>query len=410
MDGDALFFTRDIGEAPRGESACVRRSPDVQRSTIPGRPAPGHSAPLRIGFIDLIDAAPLIVALEQGFFADEGLSVVLERQLGWGNIRDRLSFGQLDAAHALLGMPLFSRLGRDWFVEPLVALMNLGSGGNAITLSRRLIDAGVRSPSSLARYIQSDRRSEAMVFAHVFSCSMHHYLLREWLASGGLDPDRDVRLRVFPPNQMARHMARGYVDAFCVGEPWNTRARLEHSGEIVAVTSDIVPQHPEKILAVTRRWLERNGGASVAMIRALLRSCAYCEDERNAEALIELLARQQYLNMPDQIIRQAIAIERAGVTGTAANTSDWRSVRRFAVSATFPSRTHPAWLASQMIRWHHLPRTSDLDELTRDCCDTRAYRAAARSLEIPFPQTDSPPMPLREGGSFDPFASMGVMA
>ena len=106
-------------------------------------------ASLRIGFIDLIDAAPLVVALEKGFFADEGLSVALERQLGWGNIRDRLTFGELDAAHALVGMPLFSRLSRDWFVEPLVSLMNLGSGGNAITLSRRLIDAGVRSAAAL---------------------------------------------------------------------------------------------------------------------------------------------------------------------------------------------------------------------------------------------------------------------
>src|SRR5262252_4159529 len=152
----------------QGESVCVRRSPDV-RSGI-SRTA----TPLRIGFLDLIDAAPLIVALEQGFFTDEGLSVVLERQLGWGNVRDRLTFGQLDAAHALVGMPLFSRIGRDWFLEPLVGLMNLGSGGNAITLSRRLIDAGVRSASSLAQYIERDPRHEVMVFAHVFSCSMHH--------------------------------------------------------------------------------------------------------------------------------------------------------------------------------------------------------------------------------------------
>jgi ABC-type nitrate/sulfonate/bicarbonate transport system substrate-binding protein len=370
-----------------------------------------RSTPLRIGFIDLIDAAPLIVALEQGFFADEGLPVVLERQLGWGNIRDRLTFGQLDAAHALLGMPLFSRIGRDWFLEPLVALMNLGSGGNAITLSRRLIDAGVRSAVTLAQYIRNDPRHEVMVFGHVFSCSMHHYLLRDWLASGGIDPDVDVRLRVFPPNQMAGHMAREYVQGFCVGEPWNTLAQRNGAGDIVAVTTDIVPEHPEKILAVTQRWLDANGPLGVPMIRAVLRGCAFCEDERNADALAELLARPQYLNAPREVIRQALAMDRnvaRSFSPPVARSSDWR-IRSFAPPATFPSKTHSAWFAAQMIRWGHLRRDADVLAMARGCSGTSAYRAAARSLEVECPATDFPPMHLR-CGLFDPLGSVAVRA
>jgi len=190
--------------------------PRKRNSTAPSAAA-SRPAALRIGFVDLIDAAPLIVAFENGYFADEGLRVVLERQLGWGNVRDRLTFGQLDAAHALLGMPLFSQIQRDRFVEPLVALMNLGAGGDAITISRRLFDAGVRSAPTLGQYIANGRRVEPMCFAHVFSASMHHYLLRDWLSAGGIDPDRDVYLRVFPPSQMAGHLLRGSLDGFCVG-------------------------------------------------------------------------------------------------------------------------------------------------------------------------------------------------
>src|SRR3954469_8587818 len=63
---------------------------------------------MRIGFVPLIDAAPIIAAKEMGFFSNEGLNVSLHRQVGWANIRDKLSFGHLDAAHALLGMPLAS--------------------------------------------------------------------------------------------------------------------------------------------------------------------------------------------------------------------------------------------------------------------------------------------------------------
>jgi ABC-type nitrate/sulfonate/bicarbonate transport system substrate-binding protein len=354
----------------------------------------GSRSRLRIGFVDLIDAAPLIVASRHGFFADEGLNVELERQLGWGNIRDRLTFGQLDAAHALLGMPLFSQLHRDWLVEPLVAVMNLGAGGDAITISARLASSGVRSATTLGQYIQRDPRNEALCFGHVFGCSMHHYLLREWLASGGIHPDVDVRLRVLPPNQMAGQMQRGRLDGFCVGEPWNTVTELNGAGQIITVTTDILPNHPEKVLAVSRRWHGKNRAQLVPLIRALIRACAICDDPRQHDALADLLARPEYLNTPEEILRQSLNSERSGI-----RTSDWR-VRSFSTSTTFPSKTHSAWLASQMIRWGHLPRQTDIMNLADRCVESAAYRTAAESLGIACPANDFPPMPLHHGGLF----------
>lgn len=351
-----------------------------------------RAAPLRIGFIDLIDAAPLIVALELGLFAEEGLNVLLERQLGWGNIRDKLTFGQLDAAHALLGMPLFSQLHRDWFIEPLVAVMNLGSAGNAITLSNRLTSAGVRSAATLCEYIRNDPRGEVLSFGHVFSCSMHHYLLRDWLASGGIDPDHDVRLRVFPPNQMTGLIARGQLDGFCVGEPWNTLAARSGGGKIVAFTSDIIPNHPEKVLAVSRRWMQANFALLEPMIRAILRACEFCDDPQNAPALIALLAQPQYLSTSEEIVRESLTMDSSmSVRGG----RDGKPIRGFA--ATFPSKTHPAWMAQQMRRWHHLPDSADIALLSSLCADAAAYRIAAGSMGIDCPRTDYPPMPMRAG-------------
>ena len=363
-------------------------------------------APLRIGFLDLLDAAPLIVALERGFFADEGLDVRLERQLGWGSIRDRLTFGQLDAAHALLGMPLYSQLRQARFLEPLVGVMNLGAGGNAITLSRRLIEAGVRSATTLAEYVRAaPHGSERIVLGHVFDCSMHHYLLREWLASGGLNPDRDVALRVFPPNQLPAHMARGHVDGFCVGEPWNTLAERSGAGQIVALTTDVLPAHPEKVLAVTRPWLDARRDLLEPMIRAILRGCAYCEHDANQHALAELLAMPPYLNADPALIRQSLMLDRRNVgrTERAGRTvrsfsrpSDW-CARSFAANCTFPSKTHYAWLASQMRHWGRLPNDVDASAVAQRCADTTAYRAAAASLGLDCPPTDFPPMTLRSG-------------
>jgi ABC-type nitrate/sulfonate/bicarbonate transport system substrate-binding protein len=247
-----------------------------------------------------------------------------------------------------------------------------------------------------------------MAFGHVFSCSMHHYLLRDWLASGGIDPDADVRLRVFPPNQMAAHMASGYLDGFCVGEPWNTLAQHNGAGRTVAVTTDILPAHPEKVLAVTQRWLEANPSLLFPLIRAILRGCGYCEDDRNHDALAEMMSAPSYLNTPPELIRRSLMLERKmpGKTGSAApaapRTSDWRA-RSFAAGRTFPSKTHFAWLLSQMRRWRQLAHEVNAVAIADCCADSSAYRDAAASLGLSCPPNDFPPMTLRNG-TFDPIA------
>jgi ABC-type nitrate/sulfonate/bicarbonate transport system substrate-binding protein len=367
--------------------------------------------PLRIGFLDLIDAAPLIVALERGFFADEGLNVSLERQLGWGGIRDRLTFGQLDAAHALLGMPLFSQLRQDRFLEPLVAVMNLGAGGNAITLGRRFVDAGVRSAATLADYLRATSPGgDRLVFAHVFSCSMHQYLLRDWLSAGGIDPDRDVSLRAFPPSQLPKHLSRGYLDGFCVGEPWNTIAQRQGAGRIVALTSEVLPAHPEKVLAVTRNWSRAHETVLVPLIRAVLRGCAFCDDEDNIGALVELLGRPEYLHADGNVIHDSLRLDHAAANrrgGAAPGTrATGRRARSFSPTATFPSKTHAAWMASQMIRWGQLPPETDVLAVARKCADATAYRVAAESLGVICPPDDFPPMSQRHG-TYDPSGRAG---
>lgn len=362
-------------------------------------------ARLRLGFVPLIDAAPLIAALELGFFSDEGLGVELERQLGWGNVRDKLTFGRLDASHALVGMPLFSQLGRDWFAEPLVSVMNLGSGGDAITVSRRLAELGVCSANTLADFIRRDPRHEALVLAHVFSCSMHHYLLREWLSAAGIDPDHDVRLRVFPPNQMAGHMANGHLDGFCVGEPWNTLAERTSAGRIVAITTDVMPNHPEKSLVVSRRWLQEKSSLLPRLIRALLRACAFCDDEQNHSKLVELLSCPQYIDAPADMIAASLELESTFVAqraGRGLRPSEWR-LRSFAPHTTFPSATHSLWMLRQMHRWHQLNHGIDERRVASRCVDTTAYRKAATALGIACPEDDFPPLPLRSG-LFDPRA------
>jgi nitrate/nitrite transport system substrate-binding protein len=365
---------------------------------------------LRIGFVPLIDAAPVIAAKEQGFFSDEGIAVTLHRQVGWANVRDKLSFGHLDAAHALLGMPLASHLGRDQFSEPLVTVMGLGSGGNAITIRRELFEAGVKSAADLARVMREHPRYGKLMVGHVFGSSMHHYLMREWLASGGIDPDEDVKLCVIPPPQMTEHMKGGYLDLFCVGEPWNTVASRQGSGVTLLATTDIVPRHPEKVLAVSRRFAEQMGGIEGAMmtglVRAVLRGCMWCAETvtsaMDGGALAEMLARPEYLAQPVDVLRESLSISRefgANRYQKGVRPAAWvvRSFSPEMAGGTFPNKMHMVWLMREMIRWGHLHAEADVVDIAERCCDSRAYRAAATSLGVGCPEEDFVPMELRSG-------------
>ena len=363
----------------------------------------GPSSPrVRIGFVPLTDAAPLVVAAERGFFAEEGLRVELHRQIGWGNVRDKLTFGQLDAAHALVGMPLWSVLRRDRFAEPLVAVMNLGVGADAITFGRRLSDAGVATAAGLAEWVGGGARSggaDVPVLAHVFDSSAHHYLLRAWLAAGGVDPDRDVRLCVMPPAQVARQLEKGYLDGFCCGEPYNTLSDAGRFGRLVAVTADVVPGHPDKVLAVTRRWAESHAGLLPRLCRAVLRGLRFCDDDRNLGAVAEVLARPEYLALPAEAIHRSLTLLRTFVgpgSGRATVPVESRG-RPFDPAVAFPSVTHHAWYAGQMARWGHLEAGADVPALAAACVSADAYRRAADDLGVACPAGDAPPMRLRTG-------------
>jgi two-component system, oxyanion-binding sensor len=338
---------------------------------------------VRVGFVPLLDAAPLIVAHARGYFDDEGVRVVLERQIGWGNVRDKLVYGHLQASHALVGMPPCSLLGRERFSEPLVGLMGLGSGGSAISLSRRLIDAGVTTAADLSRHLGA-RPPRPPVLAHVFGCSTHHYLLREWLAAGGMDPDRDAQLVVLPPPQVARQLEQGCVDGCCVGEPWNSAIEAAGTGGVVAATTDLVPGHPEKVLAVTRRWLDRHTSAAEALVRAVLRACAFCESAEGRAALPVILSRPEYLNTPAEVLSRSVT----------RRTPRWSC----APQHTFPSANHVSWFLGQLIRWNHLPQDTDVAATARHSLNPETYRVAAQAIGVPCPPDDFPPLPAPDRG------------
>jgi two-component system, oxyanion-binding sensor len=340
---------------------------------------------VRIGFVPLIDAAPIIVAHEQGLFAEEGVDSKLHRQLGWGNVRDKLAFAQLDMSHALLGQTIDSVVAQiapgggvaDRGGETILAACSMGTGGDAITLSRRLTRAGIRSATDLATYVKRQLKnnpSHRLQLGHVFGSSVHHYLLRLWLASGGIEPDRDAKLCVLPPPQLPGHLRAGHIDGFCAGEPWNSIAQQENSGDVVALTTDIVANHPDKILAVRSEFAVSNPDVVRAMIRALVRASAFCEQPGNRAQLARLLSKSEYLDLePSAIVR---SLELHGLIN-----KNKQPARSFVIAQSRQLASHLEWLAKQMIRWSHLDHAIDLQALVSSCMGPASFsRIASNSI------------------------------
>src|SRR6185369_2861584 len=192
------------------------------------------------------DCAPLVMAHELGFFDARALRVELSREVGWATIRDKIVMRDLDAAHAPAAMVLGISLGIGSSPVPCVTGLVLNLHGNAITLSNRLWEEGVRDAGTLREFIRSRGREDLLTFGVAFSCSSHGYLLRKWLRASRCEPACGPNIVMVPPPQMAANLKAGNLDGYCVGEPWNSVAVLQRAGWIVATSPNIELGHPEK--------------------------------------------------------------------------------------------------------------------------------------------------------------------
>jgi ABC-type nitrate/sulfonate/bicarbonate transport system substrate-binding protein len=319
--------------------------------------------PLQIGFIPLIDAAVLIIAVDMDFTAAEGLDVTLVREVSWSNVRDKLNIGLFDAAHLLAPVAIASSLGLGHIKVPIVAPFNLSLNGNAITVSPALnaaimaeIDGDRFDPMAtalaLSRVVASRRRSgaEPLTFGMTFPFSTHNYQLRFWMAAGGVAPDEDVRLVVLPPPYMVGSIASGQIDGFCVGAPWNSIAVNRGVGQILHFVSDILIRAAEKVLAIRQGWAEKNPELVAGLVRAALRAAEFIEQPQNRSEVARILARPEYIGVDtDVILRTLEGRLKISADGTVRESPRYLLIGR--EDAPRPDPVQAAWLYAQMVRW-----------------------------------------------------------
>jgi nitrate/nitrite transport system ATP-binding protein len=357
---------------------------------------------LDIGFIPLTDCAPLVVAKEKGFFEKYGLEeVTLNREPSWKAIAKGIVDGRLDAAQMVAGMPLSLTIGAGNKPSvPVVSALTLSRNGNAITLSKRLYNQGVRNLADFKAAIQ-ENPDKVHTLGMVYPSSMHNLMLRYWLASGGIDPDRDVNLTVIPPAQMFSNLKAGNIDGYCVGEPWNSRAVHEDLGFVVATDLELWPGHPEKVLGVREEWVNKHPQTHIALVKALLEACEYCDDLRHREEILGLLTKEQYVGSAAEYTRPGFIDPYK--RGMGEKPEQLLRFNQFYVDqANYPDQIEGLWIMTQLARWGLIPFPRNWVNILDRVRRIDLFSEAARDLGILDIGHNRGPIKMFDGTVFNP--------
>ena len=321
-------------------------------SSAASQAAKTTSTSIRIGFIPVTDCAPLIAAKKLGLFKSHGLDVSLHCETGWATIREKMVHGQLDAAHAVAGLILALRLGLQGPAFPVVSPFIFSLQGNAITLSRDLWNRGVRDASTLKKLIRS-QKDRLFTFGVVSTFSAHYFLMRRWLEQGGINPDTDVRILVFPPSLMAENLGEGLLDGFCAGEPWNSQAVADRTGWCPAVSEDLIPRHPEKVLLVAERFANQHTEELMTLCDVFKASCAFCDAKENRAQLAKWLAESGYFTASANVLSRSLVGPFDNGMGKLRETETFHIFSRY--EANTPATQHATWLLQECMHNLLLP-------------------------------------------------------
>lgn len=319
-----------------------------------------------VGFVPLLDAAPLIVAREIGFAAEEGLDLVLHREMSWAALRDRLIWGRYAAAQMLAPVVVAQTAGIGAGDAALDALMVLSVNGDVLGATPALADAVARGggtfldASATARALVSAARGRPLRVGVPFPLSMHAALVDCWLPAG------TGALVTLPPPRMASAMAAGEIDAFCVGEPWGSVAVETGAAQLILSGAAIWQFAPEKVLAMPRSAVDADPDLAAALMRAVWRSARWLGERDNAMTAAELVST--HIDVAPDLLERLIS-GRLVFDATGAEIRTPRAIEFFGGAATFPWRSQALWIAD----W--LARTTGADRARLRAAARASFRA-----------------------------------
>lgn len=265
------------------------------------------SPKIRLGFVPLTDCAPLAVAREMGIFQRHGLNVELSRELGWASVRDKITYGHLDAAQSIAGIALALGLGISEMRCEIAVPLVLNLHGNAITLGTAIgpdqIGRGERLKDFLTTSWKKDR---PFTLAVTHRYSTHYTLLKHWLTRHHISAPEDVEIIFLPPELMPRSLKAGHIDGYCVGEPWNSESILSGIGWCPATSADIARGHPEKVLLLSGSFLNESRDEAISLVAALIEACRMCQAPDFRDELISMLSHRSYTSSSKEVLANSL--------------------------------------------------------------------------------------------------------
>jgi nitrate/nitrite transport system substrate-binding protein len=338
---------------------------------------------LKVGFIPITCATPIIMSQPMGFYARQGLNVEVVKTAGWAVVRDKTINKEYDAAHMLSPMPLAITLGVGANALPYTMPAVENINGQAITLAIKHKDR--RDPKSW----------KGFKFAVPFDYSMHNYLLRYFVAEHGLDPDRDIQIRSVPPPEMVANLRADNIDGFLAPDPVNQRAVYDGVGYIHTLTKDIWDGHPCCAFAASKEFVTTMPNTYRALLKAIMEATAYASKQENRKQIAEAIAPANYLNQPVTVVEQVL-------TGTFADgLGNIRKEPNRIDFDPFPWHSFAVWILTQMKRWGQLKGNVDYAKVAREVFLATDAAKLMKEVGLKPPTTTSKKFSVM-GKEFDP--------
>ena len=335
-------------------------------------------APLRIGYLPITDATPLLVAHSQGLFQAEGLNVEQPRLFrSWAQLVEAFISGQVNLVHLLTPMTVWARYGSE---SPLKVLMWNHMAGSALTV---LPD--VNTVADLG----------GKTVAIPFWYSIHNVVLQHLLREGGLevtekDPGpKQVKLTVMAPSDMVAALAAKSIAGFIVAEPFNAAAELQGVGKVLRFTGDVWRDHACCVTVAHAADVEQRPEWMQKVANAMVKAQLWSREHRPEVAqLLSADGAGKYTPHPLPVLQKVLAPDAADLqqyvqSGTIRH-PDWRQNRIDFQPYPFPSYTSELVKLLQQTHIageHRWLAKLDPQQVAQDLVDERFVRQAIENSQ-----------------------------
>ncbi len=328
--GGLLAACGGSDEAPtKGQSAASPQATTAAAATT--APVKPEQAALKIGYLPITDAAPLLLAHARSYYQEQGLQPERPTLLrSWAQVAEAFQSKQVDVAHILMPAAIWMRFGQNFPVK-VVAWDH--TDGSALTVANN-----VNSLDDLS----------GTAVAVPFWYSVHNTVLQLLFREHGLKAitkgdakkaDRTVKLTVMAPADMPVALANGSIAGYIVAEPFNAASEVNKTGKILRFTGDVWQNHACCVVIMREEDVTNKPHWAQAVITSVAQAQRFARDNRQESARLLSKAGGDYLPQPQAVIERALTHYDHAQYGPAIRHPEWNSKRIDFQPFPFPTYT-----------------------------------------------------------------------